>query len=381
MRTPSTITVTVTETSVPVITKSVYPVPAPNEPNEPATHTPPHLSQSYTTDAGSILPSPPYLNASGITTPADSTNASTGYLPYRTNVLGALPDNPASISQALASSSQTAGKILGPFENTEGMLNHTSSAGRLRPLQLFTLLSRLVFFVDSAKPQATGPLVQQIGSRFYPYAAPLNSGPPPHLSNTARDVSQGTATESQLLVTLTTTSTAVHTTTDAQQHKDPFDFSSLSTFVSLVTVVHGGGPGPEPPLSSTSNLSATIISEPASAVSTANFTTAVGPISSSEINGTQPGSYSTWWSAVRNVTVQVTVTETTSPLLIATTMTVTNNVTTTIEQSVTHTTTKTMTTGSSSEIASPIAAGVVETVNYFLSSVVLATWIILIAMT
>lgn len=378
MRPPSTITITVTETSVPVITKSVYPVPASNEPNEPATHTPSYPSQSSSLDAGSVPPSPPYLNASGISTPAESTNASTGYLPHRTGVLGALPDNPASISQVLASASQTVNKILGPFENT-GMLNHTSSTGRLRPLQLFTLLSRLIFLIDSTKSQVAGPISQQIESRLYPYPTPLNSGPPPHLSNTPRDVSQGTTAESIDLMTLTTTSTVIHTTTDLHSNNGPFNFSALSTFVSSVTVVQVSDPQSTP--SNTSDLSATTTSGSVDPVITAVLTTTVAPVSSSDVDITQAGSYSAWWSSIRNVTVEITVTESATPVLITTIMTVTNNVTNTIEQPVTHTLTRVTTTGMTTEGASPTAAGVVKSINFFLGRVIVATWIVLFAMT
>lgn len=373
MRTPSTITVTVTETSVPVITKSVYPIPVPDEPNEAATHTPPYPSQSFISNTGSVLPSPPYLNASGIDASAGSTIASTGHLSYHTNVLGALPDNPASISQVLASSSPTVNKILGPFQNTEGMFNRTSSAGRLRPLQFFTLLTRFIFLVDSAKSQVTGAIPQQIESRFYPYPAPLNSGPPPHLSNTPRDISDSTITESQGLVTLMTTSTIVHTTTDVQSHNGPFNFSALSTTTSEVTIVQVSDPQGFP--------SATTTSDSVDPVATVVLTTTVAPVYSSEINNTQPGSYSTWWSDVRNVTVEITVTETASPLPITTTTTVTNNVTNTIEKPVIHTTTKLTTTGLFNGGSSPTAAGVVEGINFFLGCITIATWIVLFAMT
>jgi hypothetical protein len=386
MRAPSTFTVTVTETSIPVITKSVYPIPASSDTNEPATRTPPYPSQSSGSVSGSVLPTPPYLNGSGINTPASYTNATTGYVPLSANASGALPNNPSSISPMQAPSGPTANKILGPFENTEGMFNHTSSAGRLQPLRLFAVLPRLILFIDFAKAQVTGEASQHIEPRFYPYPAPLNSGPPPHLSDTPRDVAP-TISESQILGTLTTTSTITFTMTDVHSPTGPLNFSlpsivvmsSASVEVSSLTsssLLQEANTS-SPSLSLFATVSTGIV--PSIVMSTSNST--VIPPSTSEVNDTNSGSYTPWWSSVHNATVSVTVTEPASPTSITTTMTLTFNVTNTIEKPTTHTTTLIRTTGLFNAGATPTAAGVVEELNFFLYYVVIATWVVLFAMT
>lgn len=372
---------TVTETSTPVLTISVYPIPATSLANKTSTYTPPYQNASSSLASSTVVPSPVYFNTSityvmtytSTYTTMRIINTTTEY-PIGPEVTG-VPGVPIHMTASQSAASFTGSAINGSITGWPLL----SNAGSLRPPRFFGLLTKALSLSGLVNAQSTLPYIPDgnepegladvcamgedvpndcpnssetsggIVSRFYPYPAPLNSGPPPHLTNTVRDVSDNNTSSmvgvpGTLIVTSTVVQTVVATTpfssTSAPSPKGetvlPPPISEISSFVatssdiaSLSALVSDISTKEHP------NATSTVV---AATPVTSNLTTTVDVATHS----TAPSSSTSLLSSDHSVTILFTVTETPVSAIVSTTETILSHITETDKEYTTSTFIKTV---------------------------------------
>lgn len=409
MRSRSTITVTVTETSTPVITRSVYPVPASSTTNAFATystsrsetHTTPLSDKSSSSSASSVLSSPPYLNrtyTSTLTSTYTSTLAIrpsnvTQHLPLQTKIPAVPLESPVHLPVTEVSSSSSA----------DAMRSPTSFAGRVRPSRFFALLTRFLSLSTFVKAQSqctsnsktcTTHAVSETcwvresaasvcrnkstsSHTLMPHfgSFPMSSNPKTasYLTKVLRHLLvSNISVTSDILGTIVSTSTIVFTATQHPQGNSPMGmaFPSIPVPVptsALSSLLTNSNPPPIP-----TSVLATLTNGATQVSAASSVGSSDGPASSIH-SGTSiaaSGSYSSWWSSVHGITVFVTTTEPAISTFVSATVTSTHNVTRTFETHHTHTLTV-------SDTSAPTVTNAAGQLDFSISYIVLAMWIVL----